>query len=255
MRRTIFVNLVDRMVQSGDVDQAEKLVGEAMLWATERQDRAMEAWLLFAGSRLDARRSDLYRARDRAKDALKLYASLEDKLKVAELQNHLAMIEFNDGNVNASMDHLRLAIEASDAPGVVANAEFTKGLIARRANKPNDAAENFKRANELAGNAGLAQLALEAGFFYGETLLVSGDFSKAADVLARVALPDHPARVQRAAVFELSAFDWNCPQHIPVRYNEEEVRAAVAPLHRRIAELEAENVRLRTTTAGRAGTG
>lgn len=187
MRRTVYVNLVDRMVQSGDVDQAEKLVGEATLWATERQDRGMEAWLLFAGSRLDARRSDLYRARDRAKDALKLYTSLEDKLKVAELQNHLAMIEFNDGNVNASHDHIRLAIEASDAPGVVANAEFTKGLIARRANKPNDAAENFKKANELAGNAGLAQLALEAGFFYGETLLVSGDFTKAADVLARVA--------------------------------------------------------------------
>ncbi len=187
MRRTIYVNLVDRMVQTGDVEQSETLVMEAMKWANERSDRAMEAWLLFAGSRLDARRSDLYRARDRAKDALKVYAALEDKLKVAELQNHLAMIEFNDGNINAAHDHIRAAIESSDAPGVVANAEFTKGLIARKANKPNDAAENFKRANELAGNAGLAQLALEAGFFYGETLLVSGDFLKAADVLARVA--------------------------------------------------------------------
>lgn len=107
MRRTIYMNLVDRMVQSGDVEQAETLVTEAMKWANERNDRTMEAWVLFAGSRLDYRRQDLYRARDRAKDSLKMYGGLEDKLKVAEVQNHLAMVEFSDGNVNASLDHIR----------------------------------------------------------------------------------------------------------------------------------------------------
>lgn len=205
MRRTVYVNLVDRMVQGGDVEQAETLVTEAMKWASDRQDRAMEAWLLFAGSRLDGRRGDLYRARDRAKDALKMYQALDDKGKVAELQNHLAMVEFNDGNVNASLDHLRQALETitPPPPGIVANAEFTKGLIARRGEKFAEAAENFKRSNELAGNAGLAALALEAGFFYGETLLRSEQLSQAADVLARVAqiaqALQNPARERGAA--------------------------------------------------------
>jgi len=36
--------------------------------------------------------------------------------------------------------------------------------------------------------------------------------------LARiVALPDYPARVERIAVFDVEAFDWNCPQHITPR--------------------------------------
>lgn len=187
MRRTTYMNLADRMVQSGDVEQAEKLVAEALAWATEKGDRAMQAWTLFAGSRLDYRRQDLYRARDRAKDALKMYQALDDKMKQAELGNHLAMIEFTDGNVNAAMDHLRQAIETANVPPIQANAEFIRGLIARRAKKTAEASEHFRKANEVAGNVGLAPLALESGFHYGESLLMSNQTTKAADVLARVA--------------------------------------------------------------------
>lgn len=187
MRRTVYMNLVDRMVQGGEVDPTERLVSEAMSWATEKGDRPMEAWLLFAGSRLDYRRSDLYRSRDRAKDALKLYAGLDDKMKQAEIHNHLAMIEYTDGNVNASLDHIRQAIEASNTPPVQANAEFIRGLIAKKAKKLPEAGEHFRKSNELAGAIGLAPLALEAGFHYGESLLMSQQTSKAADVLARVA--------------------------------------------------------------------
>lgn len=71
------------------------------------------------------------------------------------------------------------------------------------------------------------------------------------EIVARVALPGYPARVQRVARIAVAAFDWNCQQHIPVRFDEAEVTAAVAPLHARIAELEAENNRLRA--AGRSG--
>jgi tetratricopeptide (TPR) repeat protein len=187
MRRTVFMNLADRMVQNGDVEQAEKLLTDAMAWATGKSDRMMEAWMLFAGSRLDFRRSDLYRARDRAKDALKLYGALGDKMKQAELQNHLAMIEYTDGNNNASLDHLRQALETANVPPVQANAEYIRGLIARKARKLPEAAEHFRQSNELAGGVGLAALALEAGFHYGEALLMSNQTSKAADVLQRVA--------------------------------------------------------------------
>ncbi|HSO07300.1 MAG TPA: pyridoxamine 5'-phosphate oxidase family protein [Pelomicrobium sp.] len=66
------------------------------------------------------------------------------------------------------------------------------------------------------------------------------DASRAAeDVRTVVELPGYRARVERVALIEVEAFDWNCPQHITPRYTEAEVRAAVAPLHERIVELEA----------------
>jgi predicted pyridoxine 5'-phosphate oxidase superfamily flavin-nucleotide-binding protein len=40
---------------------------------------------------------------------------------------------------------------------------------------------------------------------------------------AAVALPGYRARVERVAVIDIEAFDWNCPQHIPRRYARAEV--------------------------------
>jgi uncharacterized protein len=51
-------------------------------------------------------------------------------------------------------------------------------------------------------------------------------------------LPGYRARVERIAVIEVEAFDWNCPQHIPQRYTRDEVEAALRPLQERIAQLE-----------------
>jgi uncharacterized protein len=76
-------------------------------------------------------------------------------------------------------------------------------------------------------------------------------FSDDPGLLSRVTLPGYPAKVERAARIDVVAFDWNCPQHIPIRFGEAEIAAAAAPLHRRIAELEAENDLLRR----RAGPG
>jgi predicted pyridoxine 5'-phosphate oxidase superfamily flavin-nucleotide-binding protein len=52
-------------------------------------------------------------------------------------------------------------------------------------------------------------------------------------------------RAERILVVTVEAFDWNCPQHITPRFTEAEVTAAVAPLRRRLVELEAENESLR----------
>jgi len=60
------------------------------------------------------------------------------------------------------------------------------------------------------------------------------------EAVFEVELPDYPARIERVAVIEVAAFDWNCPQHITPRFTESEVRAAAQPLHDRIAALEAE---------------
>jgi hypothetical protein len=54
------------------------------------------------------------------------------------------------------------------------------------------------------------------------------------------------AKAERIFRLRLEAFDWNCPQHITPRYTEREVEQAVTPLRERLAQLEAENLALRS---------
>jgi len=57
-------------------------------------------------------------------------------------------------------------------------------------------------------------------------------------------LPGYKARPQRVMKIEVDGFDWNCPQHIPVRYEAEDVERSIAQRDRRIAELEDRLARL-----------
>ncbi len=57
-------------------------------------------------------------------------------------------------------------------------------------------------------------------------------------LLERLADPDYGAVPERAIVFEIVAWDWNCPQHITPRYSAAELADIVGPLNARIAELE-----------------
>jgi len=60
------------------------------------------------------------------------------------------------------------------------------------------------------------------------------------DELARTLIdPAYRARPQRAMVIRVEGFDWNCPQHIPVRIDAEDVQRALDQRDARIAELEA----------------
>ncbi len=58
-------------------------------------------------------------------------------------------------------------------------------------------------------------------------------------LIEKVRLPNYSARLDRVAILDVQAFDWNCPQHIVPRYTVEEIEAATEPLRQRIAELEA----------------
>jgi predicted pyridoxine 5'-phosphate oxidase superfamily flavin-nucleotide-binding protein len=49
----------------------------------------------------------------------------------------------------------------------------------------------------------------------------------------------YKARPQRAMVITVEAFDWNCPQHIPVRFDAEDVQRELDERDARIAALEA----------------
>jgi tetratricopeptide (TPR) repeat protein len=207
LRRTVYMNLLERLVTAGQVEPAEKLFNESIQWASDKEDRGMQAWVLFAGSRLDYRRQDLYRARDRAKDALTLFKGLDDKLKTGEVHGHLAMVELSDGNPTAAIEQVDAAIEIAPIPPIQAQAEFVRGLVARRDRKFEPAIEHFGKANALAGQAGLGPLALEAGINMGESLLFHKQPAKAADVLGRcVAIAQglrNPMR-ERAAVSMLA---------------------------------------------------
>jgi len=63
---------------------------------------------------------------------------------------------------------------------------------------------------------------------------------EAEDLLPLVELPGLRGRIERVALIEVAAWDWNCPQSITPRYTLAEVEAMTAPLRERIAELERE---------------
>jgi hypothetical protein len=80
---------------------------------------------------------------------------------------------------------------------------------------------------------------------WGEARVVEGD-----DALMRKLMPEgYRARPEQVIVFTVSAWDANCPQHIPQRFEAADVTAALAERDGRIAELEAEVARLRGTDA------
>jgi len=55
---------------------------------------------------------------------------------------------------------------------------------------------------------------------------------------------DYRARPDQVVLFTVSAWDVNCPQHIPQRFEAADVRKAIESRDQRIAALEAEVKRL-----------
>jgi hypothetical protein len=58
-------------------------------------------------------------------------------------------------------------------------------------------------------------------------------------------MPDYQAKIERAMILHVEAFDWNCPQHITPRYTIEQVREMSAPLLEHIEQLEKEIAELK----------
>ena len=71
-----------------------------------------------------------------------------------------------------------------------------------------------------------------------------------AALIARLTPEGYPARSERAILFELAAWDVNCPQHIPQKFDAADVAAANSRLQARIAVLEHENSALRRALQG-----
>ena len=65
------------------------------------------------------------------------------------------------------------------------------------------------------------------------------------ELLAALALPGYRSRVEQVVLVTVTAWDVNCPQHIPQKLDATEVAGLVDGLRARIAELEAELARRR----------
>lgn len=70
---------------------------------------------------------------------------------------------------------------------------------------------------------------------WGSALVVEGD----EPLIAALADPSYPAAVQRAIVFDIEAWDVNCPQHIHRRIPDSKVQSEIARLQREIDSLKA----------------
>ena len=80
---------------------------------------------------------------------------------------------------------------------------------------------------------------------WGEARVVEGDD----ELTARLMPEGYRARPEQAILFTVSAWDANCPQHIPQRFEAADVAAALAERDRRIEALQAEIAGLREAAA------
>ncbi len=55
----------------------------------------------------------------------------------------------------------------------------------------------------------------------------------------------YPAKIERAILFHIKAWDINCPQHITQRYSKEELEPTLEDFRKRIKELTEENQKLK----------
>jgi predicted pyridoxine 5'-phosphate oxidase superfamily flavin-nucleotide-binding protein len=77
---------------------------------------------------------------------------------------------------------------------------------------------------------------------WGEARVVDDDPA----LLQSVMPQGYKARPEQVILFKISAWDTNCPQHIPQKFDAADVAAAIASRDARIAELEAELAALKS---------
>lgn len=81
---------------------------------------------------------------------------------------------------------------------------------------------------------------------WGEARVVEGDTARMADLMPA----DYKARPEQVILFTVTAWDANCPQHIPRRFEAATVAAELATRDQRIAVLEAQIRQLQSAVGG-----
>ena len=80
---------------------------------------------------------------------------------------------------------------------------------------------------------------------WGAAKVVEGD----AALEDRLRDPAYPGKVERAILFTVEAWDVNCQQHIQARFSQRQIGPVIEQLQTRIAELESEVERLKSSSA------
>ena len=81
---------------------------------------------------------------------------------------------------------------------------------------------------------------------WGTARVVEGD----AELIMKLMPEGYKARPEQVVLFTVSAWDSNCPQHIPQRFEARDVAVALAERDARITELEQELAALKARAAG-----
>jgi predicted pyridoxine 5'-phosphate oxidase superfamily flavin-nucleotide-binding protein len=84
---------------------------------------------------------------------------------------------------------------------------------------------------------------------WGEARVIENDPA----LITRLMPESYRARPEQAVLFTVAAWDANCPQHIPQRYEAAQVAAMLAERDQRIQALEAEVSRLRRARSASQG--
>lgn len=66
------------------------------------------------------------------------------------------------------------------------------------------------------------------------------DAGDAPELIERLRDAGYEAKIERAIILHVEAFDWNCPQHITPRYTIDEIKTMVQPMNEYIERLEKE---------------
>jgi predicted pyridoxine 5'-phosphate oxidase superfamily flavin-nucleotide-binding protein len=74
------------------------------------------------------------------------------------------------------------------------------------------------------------------------------DAADAPELIEKLRDDNYEAKIERAIILRVKAFDWNCPQHITPRYTIEEVQAIIQPLNEYVRKLETEIEKLKART-------
>ncbi len=69
--------------------------------------------------------------------------------------------------------------------------------------------------------------------------------SEVPELIEKLTVPNYKAKIERAMILHVEAFDWNCQQHITQRFTMEEIKRIVAPMNEHIEKLEKENLELK----------
>ena len=65
------------------------------------------------------------------------------------------------------------------------------------------------------------------------------------ELIEKLTDEDYKAKIERAMILHVEAYDWNCQQHITQRFTMDEVKQMTSPINEHIERLEQENLALK----------